>query len=151
MSTKKRAAIAAVLSAAAGSTAGAVASYCGLDIEQSVKLGAVVSGAVGKLLYDALRLTPDPTDETAVSGTPDSADNAEPDRHNAREAASDTVNPTDETDPQVRPRHRSARGSTEGGKRDRHRKLRRAGRRRLDRDPSQERDTHRDGADHGTA
>lgn len=148
MSTKKRAAIAAMLSAAAGSTAGAVASYCGMDIESAANLGAVVSGAVGTLLYDAFRLT---SDGTAASGAPNAADDAEPDINNVSEGVSDTVHNTDEPNAQLPARHRSERGSAGDRKRDRHRKLRRTGRRRVDRDPVKKQDTHREGDDHGKA
>ncbi|MEU2953707.1 hypothetical protein [Streptomyces xanthochromogenes] len=54
-----RVTIAAAVSAAAGAAAGAVASSCGLDVVDSVKVGGVVSGAVGNILYQVLRLTPD--------------------------------------------------------------------------------------------
>ncbi|MFE7447944.1 hypothetical protein ACFU7X_46630 [Streptomyces chartreusis] len=148
MSTKKRAAIAVAVSAAAGSTAGAVAAYCGLDLQESAKLGALVSGAVGNLLYQALRLTPDQTDGSASSAAVDEADTpdeaaGEFDNNNASHGASDTADDTDETGPR--------RGVVEDNKLPRHRKLRRAGRRRVERNSEKKQDTRGEVGDHGAA
>lgn len=62
MKRKMRVSIAAAASAAAGAAAGAVAASCGLDVVDSVKVGGVVSGAVGNILYQVLRLTSDQRD-----------------------------------------------------------------------------------------
>ncbi|WP_369211112.1 hypothetical protein [Streptomyces flavofungini] len=89
MKRNKRAAIAVVISAGAGSAAGAVAAYCGLDIEDSVKVGAVVSGAVGNLLYQVFRLT----------SAQQARENGESDNLNGAEGRRDTARPSNETSP----------------------------------------------------
>ncbi|MGY4966654.1 hypothetical protein [Streptomyces sp. 900105245] len=163
MSKKKRMAIAVALSATAGSTAGYVASYYGLDVEESTRLGAVVSGAVGNLLYQVFRPTPDQANATgapdtatgpaAVSGN-NNGSTAVPDTANVPNVP-DMVNELDTVDapeagpeiPSVRPPVASA---SEDRKHPRHRKLRRAGRRRIERHLAQE-DTRGEGGGRGTA
>lgn len=88
MKRKKRVAIAAATSAVAGCMAGAVAASCGLDVVDSVKVGGVVSGAVGNLLYQVFRQTPE-------------QQNGESDRVNGPAIRQDTVAPSNETDVQA--------------------------------------------------
>lgn len=59
MGTKKRAAVASTISGMAGTATGLAASHYGADATQSFKIGCLVSGAVGDLLFQAFRLTSD--------------------------------------------------------------------------------------------
>ncbi|WP_143074884.1 hypothetical protein [Streptomyces mangrovisoli] len=148
MSTKKRAAVAVALSAAAGSTAGAVACRCGLELQESAKLGAVVSGAVGNLLYQAFRLVPAATDEAAAV---DEAHDTALDSNNGPTGARDTVDHTDVGHRKVPTPRRGEPGPPKDSRPARHRRLRRAGRRRLERALGRERSVRGAGGGHGTA
>lgn len=159
MSTKKRAAIAAAISGTAGSAAGLAAFHYNKDLVESTRFGALVSGAVGNLLHQAFRLTPDDTD-----GTPDvtanSSDSAgasgdtEPDITNAPDTHSDTANTGETTDApgsaasgtaDATAADSNAVDSADGAgaadrKHPRHRKLERGARRRVERHQRHERD-----------
>lgn len=76
MSAKKRAAVAAAISGTAGTAAGLAASHFGLDPHQSARIGAVVCGAAGNLLYQVFRLTPDDSDRNLKDTATSRADTA---------------------------------------------------------------------------
>ncbi|WP_327411446.1 hypothetical protein OG458_43010 (plasmid) [Streptomyces sp. NBC_01281] len=79
MGSKKRAAIAVGVSSAAGTAAGLTAAHFGLDATESTRIGVAVSGAVGDLLFKALRLTREdnPVGETrSVHGPSASTDDS---------------------------------------------------------------------------
>ncbi|MFF8953464.1 hypothetical protein ACF09I_32355 [Streptomyces sp. NPDC014940] len=152
MSKKKRMAIAVVLSATAGSTAGYMASYYGLDVEESARLGAVVAGAVGNLLYQAFRLPPDQADASGASdATTGPATDAVSGNTNGSTAVPDTVNEPDTAAPEVPSVRPPVAAASEDRKYPRHRKLRRAGRRLIERHLAQEQDTRGEGGGRGTA
>ncbi|MEU5697828.1 hypothetical protein ACFFS2_18360 [Streptomyces aurantiacus] len=113
ISAKKRAAIAAAISSTVGSTAGLTAAHLGLDPNQSAQIGAVVSGAVGNLLSQAFRLTPNDGDRASEGSSPFRAAEIEP-------TVSDEV-------------ASPGRASESDRKHPRHRKLERAARRRIER------------------
>lgn len=120
MSTKKRrAAIAAAVAGTAGTAAGVAASYYGLDPVESTRFGTIVGGAVGNLLYQALRLAPD---EDAFAPRTVAPRTAESDISNAPETGLDTG-----------VADRTATARARGRKLSRHRKLERAARRRIER------------------
>ncbi|WP_331724818.1 hypothetical protein [Streptomyces canus] len=151
MSTKKRAAVAAALSSTAGGIAGLAASHYGLDPQHSAQFGAVVSGAVGNLLYQAFRLTPgendrSPKDTDAIETDVDESDGVVSDIANAPGTGLDTA----DTDAVTPPPSTASPGSgdtpaasdtaaSDGGaeapriKHPRHRKLARAAQRRIER------------------
>ncbi|MFJ7242615.1 hypothetical protein ACIQWB_36595 [Streptomyces olivaceus] len=59
MARKKRAVAAAAITSTLGIATGLAASQYGLDPVEATRFGAMISGAVGNLLYQALRLTAD--------------------------------------------------------------------------------------------
>ncbi|MEJ8634617.1 hypothetical protein [Streptomyces sp. MS2.AVA.5] len=152
MSKKKRAAIAVAVSATAGSAAGTVAAYCGLDFQDSANIGAMVSGTVGNLLYQALRLTPNDTASarTGVATGNGAPHSAESDITNAPHDHADTAIDTIGTDPKVKSRREHTRGATVR-RSPRHRKLERGSRRRVERNAARQQDDHGRGNDHGAA
>jgi len=164
MSTKIRAAIAAAVSGTAGAVAGLTASHHGLSPDESVRTGAAVSGAVGNLLYQAFRLTPD--DTVGGTGTPT---DGESDNTNADNGVSDTANTVEETDEKTvtetdamggmvsdtagaaSPHESGGHASAPDRKRLRHRKLERGERRRVQRRERNEQDERRKENGHGAS
>ncbi|WP_445282585.1 hypothetical protein [Streptomyces sp. DSM 118148] len=148
--------MAATASSTAGVAAGLTASHFGLDPHQSAQIGAVVGGAVGNLLYQVFRLTPEDRDRNAVDAAPGSTGAVGPDTAAsgmpnaagtgsdtaAGEAEKETASTTEATAPGSDGVNPADRAAASGRKHPRHRKLERAARRRAERRDKQKEDGH---------